>query len=268
MLISVIIPTYNRNDLLGSCLERLAPGIQSINKDRYEIIVSDDSKGNIAKGIVEREYPWAKWLEGSKRGPAANRNSGAKCAKGDWLVFIDDDCLPDIDLLKKYEAAIYESGSRVLEGKVLADRSQERFDEHSPLNVFGGNLWSCNFAIEKQLFWMIDGFDENFPFAAMEDIDLCKRISEITEIQFIDSAYVVHPWRRMKPFKNYSKWIISHHYFLNKHGIKRDLNFRWSRFKIFGSEFISNLIKLISFSFKGTKFFLEKSIFNLLMILK
>jgi len=268
MLISVVIPTCNRNDLLRKCLDRLAPGIQSLNRDNYEIIVSDDSRDNTSKAFVENKYPWAKWLEGSKRGPAANRNNGAKWAKGEWLVFIDDMIALDIDLLKKYERAISESEAKVLEGKVLADRDQERFDEHSPLNICGGNLWSCNFAIEKQLFWVINGFDEEFPFPAMEDIDLYKRITEITKIRFIDSAYVVHPWRRMKPFNNYSKWIISHHYFLNKHGIKRDFSFRWSRFKIFVSECISSVPKLISFKFKGTGFFLEKNMFNFLMILR
>jgi glycosyltransferase involved in cell wall biosynthesis len=267
-IFSIIVPTCDRNDLLAKCLCCLAPGTQTLDRDKYEVIVSDDSKDNIAKTLIEKKFPWAKWIQGSKRGPASNRNNGAKCAKGEWLVFIDDDCLPDIDLLKKYEAAISESEARVFEGKVLADRNQERFDEHSPLNMYGGNFWSCNFAIEKQLFQMIHGFDENFPFPAMEDIDLYKRIKEIANVLFIDSAYVVHPWRRMKPFNNYNKWIISHHYFLNKYGIERDFSFRWSRFKIFVSECISSVPKLISFKFKGTGFFLEKNMFNFLMILK
>ena len=90
MTFSVIVPTCNRNDLLAKCLELLNPANQTI-KEVYEVIVTDDSKNNVAKALIEDIFTWAKWVEGPKRGPAANRNNGAKDAKGDWLIFIDDD---------------------------------------------------------------------------------------------------------------------------------------------------------------------------------
>ncbi len=106
-LISVIIPSCNRNELLGKCLNALKPGVQTIGSDSYEIIVTDDSKGDIAAAFIQKNYAWAKWVKGPGKGPAANRNNGAKNAKGEWLVFIDDDCLPDNSLITAYEKAIY-----------------------------------------------------------------------------------------------------------------------------------------------------------------
>src|SRR5260221_10177556 len=106
MLISVIIPTCNRNDLLGKCLEKLQYGIQNLSMDEYEVIVSDDGIGNAAKEFIATSFPWAKWVEGPKRGPAANRNNGAKHAEGEWLVFVDDDVIPDNLLLQNYLKSI------------------------------------------------------------------------------------------------------------------------------------------------------------------
>ena len=66
--------------------------------DQAEVIVSDDSKQCIAKELIQEKYSWVKWIEGPKKGPAANRNNGAKYATGDWFIFIDDDCEPQKDL--------------------------------------------------------------------------------------------------------------------------------------------------------------------------
>src|SRR5438552_17841427 len=95
MLISVIIPTCHRNDLLVRCLDGLAPGKQDLLPEHYEVIVSDDGSRSTAEKLIAGTYPWARWVTGPRRGPAANRNHGAKHARGEWLAFVDDDCLPD-----------------------------------------------------------------------------------------------------------------------------------------------------------------------------
>jgi glycosyltransferase involved in cell wall biosynthesis len=94
-LFSVIIPTYHRNDLLAKCLDCLAPGVQTLPADQYEVIVSDDGYESTAQEMIQQNYPWVKWVAGFRKGPAANRNNGAKYATGEWLAFTDDDCLPD-----------------------------------------------------------------------------------------------------------------------------------------------------------------------------
>src|SRR6185312_3373026 len=121
MKFSVIIPTCNRNELLHKCLNLLLVANQTIGGD-YEVIVTDDSKNNIAKNLINENYPWVKWVDGPKKGPAANRNNGTKLAIGDWVIFIDDDCLPDTNLLREYENGINRNpGALAFEGAILPD---------------------------------------------------------------------------------------------------------------------------------------------------
>lgn len=194
---SVIIPTYHRNDLLAQCLDCLAPGIQTLAFDRYEVIVTDDGIQTTAEAMIQEQYSWVKWVVGSRKGPAANRNNGAKYAQGEWLVFTDDDCLPDSQWLQAYfNAVAREPLYQVFEGKVYVDRLRQTLAEKSPTNERGGYLWSCNFAIKKQVFELINGFDERFPFAAMEDVDLRLRLTKKNyQFLFIKNAAVCHPWR-------------------------------------------------------------------------
>ncbi|MFM6610577.1 MAG: glycosyltransferase family 2 protein, partial [Dolichospermum sp.] len=66
----------------------------------------------------------------------------------------------------------------------------------SPINESGGYLWSCNFSIQKQLFESLGGFDERFPYAAMEDVDLRLRLTQSGhKFLFIKPASVCHLWR-------------------------------------------------------------------------
>lgn len=193
---SVIIPTCERREMLAACLERLAPGAQTLAAVDYEVIVSDDGRAT-AESLIRERFPWARWTAGPRRGPAANRNCGAALARGEWLVFTDDDCLPDAGWLGAYAAGRREHGAaRVLEGRTYVDRPQEHPLETSPLNENGGLLWSCNFAIERALFAELGGFDERFPYNAMEDRELHVRL-QIRRIApvFCREAAVLHPWR-------------------------------------------------------------------------
>jgi GT2 family glycosyltransferase len=196
-LFSVIIPTYHRNHLLAKCLDCLAPNVQTLPVEQYEVIVSDDGSQTTAQEMICDRYPWAKWVAGSRQGPAANRNNGARYAKGEWLVFTDDDCLPDPQWLEAYaKAVVTEPSCLVFEGRTYVDRPRRTLAEISPANESGGYLWSCNFAIQRQLFESISGFDERFPYAAMEDVDLRRRLTKAGyKFSFIKTASVCHPWR-------------------------------------------------------------------------
>jgi GT2 family glycosyltransferase len=197
-LISVIIPTCHRNDLLAKCLEPLAPGRQSLEVEAYEVIVTDDGQRTTAQAMIAEHYPWARWVPGPKRGPAANRNHGATAATGEWLAFIDDDCIPSPEWLSAYRAAIQKTpGVHAFEGAVHPeDRPRQRHDEVAPINLGGGCFWSCNILVKRSLFHHIAGFNESFPSAAMEDIELKTRLQKNGElIVFARDAKICHPWR-------------------------------------------------------------------------
>jgi GT2 family glycosyltransferase len=264
---TIIIPTCDRNDMLRNCLNLLDPLFQTTSQE-YEVIVTDDGKLNQARTLICDEFKWVKWVEGPKRGPAANRNNGAKNSTGTWLIFIDDDCLPDKNLMLEYDREAKSNPDiTVMEGYIDVDRPKERLDEESPVNKTGDVLWSCNFAIKKKQFDFIQGFDENYPFAAMEDIDLYTRLTNAgVKIKFVSSAKVIHPWRKIIPFKNFKKRIESHIYFAKKYKLSRTFNYRWDRIKTLARVLYSNCKALIGFSMKGWLKLIENLASNFILI--
>lgn len=197
-LLTIIIPTCNRNDLLALCLQRLQPGSQTLDATLYEVIVSDDSPNFEAEDLVKQQFLWASYTPGPKRGPAANRNNGARLAAGQWLVFTDDDCLPDANWLQAYADAIEQHpNSKAFEGSILPDdwALLKKDMAECPVNTAGGCFWSANIMVEKKLYGEVGGFDEQFIIAAQEDQDLQWRLASFTTISFTDTAVIVHPVR-------------------------------------------------------------------------
>jgi len=204
---SVVIPTCRRNSSLAECLEKLAPGAQLLPEGAsYEVIVTDD--GGEAQALIAQQFPWATWVKGPGRGPASNRNNGANHATSNWLVFLDDDCLPDAGLLSAYSNAIaLDPSILALEGRIYTDRPRKSLSETAPLNGDGGYLWACNFAVQKALFQSMGGFDERFPFASMEDVEFCYRLKKKSiSTPFVKEAAVCHPWRK----RNASREVQMH----------------------------------------------------------
>lgn len=266
MFLSVIIPTYNRYDLLRKCLNNFDPDIQTIDSTKYEIIVSDDSKQNEEIEILKKEYPFVDFISGPQKGPAANRNNGAKKSKGDWLVFIDDDCIPDQDILLSYLNEINKGVYKGIEGYINADRLKQRFDEQSPLNLTGGCFWSCNIAVEKGVFNKLGGFDEGFPYAALEDTDFYERLKTVASTVFLENAKVIHPWRRANKWSNYKKWLKCHEYAIKKANIPKNFKYRINMFNLFVGIVLTKAKELIKFKFKGLYFYIEIIYYNFILI--
>ncbi len=198
-LLSVVVPTYRRPDLLELCLAKLAPEAQTTDVP-YEVIVSDDDATGSAQAALGERFPWVQWNQGPSKGPAANRNSGSARAQGEWLVFTDDDCLPEPGWLAAFHDAILANQSaQVLEGKTLPIGERRSLAEAAPVNAEGGFLWSCNLAIHRSAFDQLGGFDEGFRHACMEDVDFADRIRAARlEIVFVEKALILHPWRTAK----------------------------------------------------------------------
>lgn len=246
----------------------MAPGKQTLDANFYEVIVSDDGEDYPAGDFCKAQYPWVRYTNGPRKGPAANRNNGARLAVGDWLVFTDDDCLPDAGWLQAYDKAIVNNPESIaLEGKTIALGIQKRFDETAPLNEKGGNFWSCNIAINHLVFTVESGFDIGFPYAIMEDTDLYERLKLRSTVPFIPTALIMHPWRSINCEGLSKKLLASHYYFLQKRGVKFSLVFRLQRVKLAGIRMIENSIKLIRFQFAGYRYWLELFKFYLCMIL-
>ncbi len=265
MLFSVIIPTCNRDKLLCRCLDRILPPYQQLSSELYEVIVADDNADDHLVDELKGYYPTVKVVKGPRRGPAANRNAGARMAKGRWLVFIDDDCLPGDYLLSTYKKEVEKNHVKVLEGCTIVDRQRMRFDEEAPYNWFGGNMWSCNFAIEKDFFFGLGGFDEKFIYPCLEDVDLRVRIERSETIAFVPLAVVVHEWRRKTAFRDLRKQLHAHKYFYKKHS-QYSVRHIFSRISRFFKESVKLTAELLKYSFKGFWAYIEKMILYFLLI--
>jgi glycosyltransferase involved in cell wall biosynthesis len=130
--VSVIIPTYNRSELLKQTVESFLA--QTYPKDRWELLLVDNaSTDNTLKVIDEiaAREPNVKALGEARRGAHHARNSGALAARGDILYFTDDDMLAEPDLLETIVTGFVE-GSNVgsVTGRVLP-----RWDTEPPVWV-------------------------------------------------------------------------------------------------------------------------------------
>ncbi len=228
--LSVIVPTFHRLDYLANCLAGLAPGAQSLPAASYEVIVTDDGRSVTAETLVKKKFPWARWTAGPRRGPAANRNHGSSLATGDWLVFTDDDCVPDRGWLAAIVATLRANkNDLVIEGCTKSEPDWKGPLWCAPTNEDGGFLWSCNFAIERAFFRELGGFDANFPFAHLEDVDLRMRIAaRRVPMRFVPAALVIHPQR---PLSGVWRNVIAHEscfHLSAKHGLPlRESGISW-----------------------------------------
>jgi GT2 family glycosyltransferase len=215
--VAVIIPTRHRHELLKRCLDRLIP-YASAHPD-CSIIVSDDGSAIETRDVLAEELARVQVVQGPRRGPSANRNSGADHATAELLIFLDDDCIPDQNLIATYrDAAQNYPQVEVFEGRISAAGEAQSFADAVPANETGGYLWSCNFAIRRDLFVRINGFDERYPFAAMEDVDLHLRVKRLSEVLFLPAARVWH-----EPEQRLGWRVVQHHslsvlLFLHLHG--------------------------------------------------
>lgn len=90
MKVSVIVPVYNVSSLLKNCVESiLSQGFES-----YEVILVDDGSTDASGRIcdeLEMEYDCIKTIHRENGGLSAARNTGIKCAQGDYIIFVDSD---------------------------------------------------------------------------------------------------------------------------------------------------------------------------------
>jgi GT2 family glycosyltransferase len=188
MKLSVIIPTCDRVASLKECLRRI--------EGADEIVVADDSRTQDTRDLIQREYKNIIWVQGTRKGPAANRNRGACSSTADWFVFIDDDCLPHENWLSEIRYAAPRCD--VVEGKTICPDKTNHPLEDVVENLTGDLLWSCNLAVSRSLFEDLGGFDEDFLIAGGEDLEFARRLrTSKARIHFASGAIVYHPVRRL-----------------------------------------------------------------------
>ena len=100
--LSVIIPTYNRAEILRCCLRALDK--QELPPHECEILVIDDGSEDHTPQVVGNSHKKYKthYLYQENKGPAAARNFGIQQARGDTILILNEDAIVDNDLLQHH----------------------------------------------------------------------------------------------------------------------------------------------------------------------
>lgn len=224
---SIIIPTYNRLNQLKDCLGSL----QALDfpKTQFEVIIIDDGGAEPLDLIVEYFHQFFKvsLIRQQNKGPAFARNAGATKAKGQYLAFLDDDCLADKNWLTVLTKQFEISPNRMLGGKTINRLTKNIFAATSQLIIdFVYQFYNAtpnkaqffaanNMAMPTHLFHQLKGFDENF--RTSEDRDLCARwLQAGLEMTYVADAliYHAHPltfWQFCQQHFNYGKGAYYYH---------------------------------------------------------
>lgn len=114
MRLSIILPAYNEEKLLGETLQRVkaAAGALDHRGWRWELIVCDNNSSDRTSEVAREGGATVVFEPVNQIGRARNR--GAAAAKGDWLLFIDADSHPSAELFIDTVDAI--ESRRVLAG--------------------------------------------------------------------------------------------------------------------------------------------------------
>lgn len=169
IVLSIVIPTYGREQVLRDTLAALI----RINSGNAEIVVVDQTERHESQ-VESCLDGWhlsgaIRWLRGSKPSIPGAMNLGAMQARGEILLFLDDDIVPAPGLLRAHlEAHAVKRGELVV-GRVLQpwhddDHDSEPFTATVPgvrKEFMGGN-----FSIRRDFLLRLGGFDENFKGAA------------------------------------------------------------------------------------------------------
>lgn len=100
MLISVIVCTYNRSDMLAGCLESLCQ--QTMNQSKYEVIVVDNNSTDDTRQVVKSflDNGNVRYYLETCQGLSHARNRGCQEASGQYVAYIDDDARAALNWLE------------------------------------------------------------------------------------------------------------------------------------------------------------------------
>lgn len=240
MKISVIVPTYNRPRELMLCLTSLAR--QSLLP--AEVLIADDGSGEETRQAIERfgaspGCPFQVrhiWQEDVGFRKPRILNETVRSATGDYLVFVDGDCIAHRDCLRHHrenaEPMAMLGGKRVDLGKRLSEALLSSGEPVMGLNlpmlwdsvsgdtrkaeealvirwhflrraagldrISDDGIWGCNFSVSRDLFYAINGCDEDFLDGSIEDNDLGIRVlnsgGRLKSVRYL--ANVFHLWHK------------------------------------------------------------------------
>lgn len=193
MNVSVVIPTRNRSALVARAIECIES--QTIAPDFYEVIIIDNNSSDDTRPILEqksKKYSNLRYTFQTKRGAAATRNAGLRIARGELVLFIDDDVQAEPDLIRWHvEYQKRNPGASVI-GAVTIPWGDTREPFHrylrdrrilNPYTPSKGPIdfsyyHTSNVSTLAESLTRVGGFNEGFNIYGMEDIELGYRLEK------------------------------------------------------------------------------------------
>ena len=210
---TLVIPVYNRAPLTTQCLDALLNS--SPETALTEIVVVDDGSADTTAQLLAARADRVRVVRHEQNvGFAGACNDGAAAATGEWLVFLNNDTLPEsgwLDALLRYASSgeriglvgsklLYPNGTIQHAGVVFARDSRAHHiyagfpADHPAVNKsreFQVVTGACA-AIRRALFDEVGGFDVGF-VNGYEDLDLCLRLRQLGyEVHYCHKSVLYH----------------------------------------------------------------------------
>jgi glycosyltransferase involved in cell wall biosynthesis len=183
MKISVVIPAYNEEKLLGATLHSIGHAVEAFRERGWDVetVVCDNNSTDRTAEIAQEQGARVVFEPVNQIGRA--RNQGAAAAAGDWIVFVDADSHPSIGLFRDVAAAI-------ASGRYIAGGSTVRLDTWFPIASTATACWNIVSRFNKWLagsfifceaaaFRAIGGFSH--AYYVSEEIDLSRRLKALAK---------------------------------------------------------------------------------------
>ena len=212
--VSVIVTTYNWPEALRAVLQ----GLKAQDRQDFEVVVADDGSTNETRSLIKEFTPIFPvplqhiWQEDKGFRAAAARNRALAASRGQYIIFLDGDCIPFPDFVSTH-LLLAEEGWFVTGNRVLASQSFSRrvLQQQLPVHAWGLRTWSwarltgainrilpfirvqsnafrklnthqwkgaktCNLGVWKAALLDVNGFNEQYVGWGHEDADLVVRL--------------------------------------------------------------------------------------------
>lgn len=210
--ISIVVPTRNRAGRLRALLASLA--VQEA--PAFETLVVDDASDDDTQAAIG-EAGVRSILLPAPTGPAVARNHGWRAARGELIVFTDDDLVAQPGWLRALADAHARDPEAIVQGRTTPDPREAHllsaFSRSQQASGPGPWFQTCNIAYPRALLERLGGFDESFSDTPGEDTDLGWRAVESgTRVIYEPRAlnwHAVHEPGALALIRSTQRWRMS-----------------------------------------------------------